>query len=42
MEKLEEIAKLPSVDLEETPLYEGLTLIEDRLYNGPTGIRYWM
>lgn len=26
----------------EKPLYEGLRKIEDKVYAGPTGIRYWM
>lgn len=47
MEKLEKITELISgktdrSDINETPLYEGLTLIEERPYNGPTSIKYWM
>lgn len=47
MEKLEKMPELslPKVgefDIKEAPLYKGLTLIEDRPYNGPTSIRYWM
>ncbi len=26
----------------EKPLYEGLRKVEDRVYDGPTSIKYWM
>jgi len=47
MEKLEEIPELTLIradnfNIKETPLYEGLTLLEERPYTGPTSIKYWM
>jgi len=29
-------------DIVEKPIYEGLRLIEDKEYQGPTSIKYWM
>jgi hypothetical protein len=46
MEKLEKIPEILSVKVEKSDIkeisYEGLTLIEERPYNGPTSIKYWM
>lgn len=47
MEKLEKMPELTSVkvggfDIKENPLYEGLTLLEEKPYVGPTGVKYWM
>ncbi|MDO8516635.1 MAG: hypothetical protein Q7S33_00775 [Nanoarchaeota archaeon] len=46
MEKLEKISELSLLNAEKSDRkeipYEGLTLIEERPYNGPTSIKYWM
>lgn len=48
MEKLEETLEKAELGREEIkslverPFYKGLRLIEDKAYQGPTGIRFWM
>jgi len=46
MEKLEKTLQEVSVESlklrEETTSYKGLRLIETRVYNGGTSIKYWM
>lgn len=44
MEYLENIAleEKPVKDEKISKPYEGLTLLDDKLYAGPTGKKYWM
>lgn len=47
MEKLEKILEKIEPIREEAkllvgPIYQGLRLVEDKAYEGPTSIRYWM
>ena len=44
MEKLEEALKEVEARKEQNPgtIYQGLKLIEEKPYQGPTSIMYWM
>lgn len=48
MEKLErtlekvELGRKDTKPIAEKPLYQGFRLVEDKVYSGGTGIKYWM
>jgi len=42
LEKAESRKEDARLSLVEKPIYEGLRKIEDKVYVGPTGARYWM
>ena len=41
-ESLKKDAEKPSENVTKVRGYEGLRLVEDRIYEGPTSIKYWM
>ena len=42
LEKVPVHTRIVEVKPENKGLYKGLKLVEEREYQGPTGVRYWM